>query len=112
MAKKLIYTTVEIITPTVIRFDITIPANKTEYFHVLPGGSCHENAGDYTVEVYTYNNTSESVTVEKIKNDEIIGTYTVEPHERKRDAIKRGEYIRLKEFKNYEDAIFIEWPKS
>ena len=49
---------------------------------------------------------------EKIKNYEIIETYTVEPHERKRDSIERGEYIRLKEFKNYEDAIFIEWPKS
>ena len=112
MAKKLIYTTVEIITPTVIRFDITIPANKTEYFHILSEHS-NTNTTNYTEFADVYNQTSESVTVEKIKNGEIIRTYTVKPHETYyRIELERNEYIRLKEFKNYEDAIFVEWPKS
>lgn len=112
MAKKLIYTTVETITPYIIDYDIIIPANTKEYFHIL-SAQANPNTINYTQSAYTYNKTSASVTVEKIKNNgEIASIHTVGPYETYRNSIEKGECIRLKEFKNYEDAIFIEWPKS
>ena len=111
MAKKLITATVETIASYSYDYDITIPANTKEYFHILPiSGS--GNTSQSTESVYVYNKTSASVTIEKIRNGEIVSTYTVGPHKKYRDSIEKGEYIRLKDFKNYEDAIFIEWPKS
>ena len=108
MAKKLIYTTVEIIDVSFGNDTITIPANTKEYFHVKYYGVSIPATKNY----YVNNNTSESIPIVITKNGEIKRTYTAEPHISKSITIDRGEILHIPDFKNYEDAIFIEWPKS